>query len=572
MNKLIPNWRNIRSGDAPWFRAFSPLLPGTLLVLLVLAAYLPALHAGFIWDDDDYVTGNSMLRSLEGLRQIWFKFGAVPQYYPLVHTTFWLEYHTWGLHPLGYHLVNILGHGMAAFLFWRVLLRLEIPGAWLAAAVFAVHPVQVESVAWVSERKNVLSAIFYFAAALSYWRYTTAQETGSRDYQRWRFYIGALVLYVAALLSKTTTCSLPAALLLLCWWKQNRLKAADIAPLLPFFVVGAVLGLMTTWIERTHVGAQGAEWTFSFADRCLIAGRALWFYASKLLLPIQLTFVYPRWQIAANVWWQWLFPTAAVGLVAGLWWLRRRFGKGPLVAVLLFAGTLAPALGFINFYPMRYSFVADHFQYLAAASLIALGAAGMARLPQIIRVLWIAILGVLTWQQANVYQNLETLWRDTLAKNPGCFLAHQNLGLLLQNEGKLVEAEKHWQKACQLRPEDGDMYYNWATLLILEGRITEAISNYYQAVRLKPGQAEIRNNLAVALHSVNRVEEAIVQYHEAIRCQPDHATAHFNLGVALEEQQKRDEAIEHYQMALRIKPDLRSARNRLRALGVSVPP
>ena len=345
---------------------------------------MPALRGGFNWDDDAYVTNNLTLRSVHGLSQIWGQLTATPQYYPLVFTSFWLEYHLWGLNPLGYHVVNVLLHALAAMLLWRVLVRLQLPGAWLAAGIFALHPVAVESVAWVTERKNVLSAVFYFAAALAYlrWRDDGTTTTGLRATSSWRslvLYLLSLALFICALFSKTVTASLPAALLLVIWWKHGRIAGRDVWPLLPFFVAGAALGLVTSWLERTHVGANGPEWALSFFDRCLIAGRALWFYAGKLFWPANLTFIYPRWQIDPGIWWQWLFPAAAIALVMILWSLRGRIGRGPLVAVLFFAGTLLPALGFANVYPMRYSFVADHFQYLASVGLIVLAAAGLTK-------------------------------------------------------------------------------------------------------------------------------------------------------------------------------------------------
>ena len=242
---------------------------------------MPALRGGFTWDDDAYVTNNITLRSAPGLSRIWGQLTATPQYYPLVFTSFWLEYHLWGLNPLGYHIVNVLLHTLAAMLLWRVLVRLQVPGAWLAAGIFALHPVAVESVAWVTERKNVLSAVFYFAAALAYLRW---QERETSDRGANAHYFLSLTLFICALFSKTVTASLPAALLLVMWWKRGRVAGRDVRPLVPFFVAGAALALVTAWLERTHVGASGPDWALSFLDRCLIAGRALWFYAGKLLV------------------------------------------------------------------------------------------------------------------------------------------------------------------------------------------------------------------------------------------------------------------------------------------------
>ena len=533
-------------------RRMLPVWQGGLIILLVFLAYLPALRGGFIWDDDYYVTQNPTLHDLGGLQRIWFKVGAVPQYYPMVHTTFWLEYHLWGLNPVGYHLINVLLHATAAILLWQVLLRLRIRGAWLAAVLFALHPVCVESVAWITERKNVLSAVFYFAAALAYLRFAAWAEPGGPNRLRWYWYLGALVLFMAALSSKTVTCSLPAALLLVSWWKKGRVQRGEILPLLPFFVLGVGLGLLTAWIEKYHVGAQGAAWSLTFSERCLIAGRALWFYAGKLVWPVPLAFIYPRWKIEPAVWWQWLFPVAAAGVVAGLWLARRRLGKGPLVAVLFFAGTLGPALGFVNVYPMRYSFVADHFQYLAGVGLITLCAAGLARMPRIIPATLVVLLGALAWQQAGIYRNLETLWRDTLAKNPDCWLAHNNLGLLLNNQGRNEEAMEHYRKAVQIDPNDFEALYNLGIALAAQGQFNEAIENFRKAIQIKPNDCDALNNLGIALAAKGRFDEAFENFRKAIQINPNDCDALDNLGTALAERGQFDEAIENYHKAIQI--------------------
>jgi tetratricopeptide (TPR) repeat protein len=360
---------------------------------------------------------------------------------------------------------------------------------------------------------------------------------------------------MAALLSKTVTCSLPAALLLVCWWKKGRLRQNDIMPLLPFFATGVALGLLTAWMEKHHVGAQGAEWSLTFADRCLIAGRALWFYAGKLVWPAHLTFIYPRWVIEPAGWWQWLFPVATIGVVAGLWLARRRIGKGPLVAVLFFAGTLGPALGFVNVYPMRYSFVADHFQYLAGVGLITLCAAGLARIPRVIPATLVVLLGALTWQQAGIYRNPETLWRDTLAKNPDCWMAHNNLGHLLSNQGHIEEAMEHYHKAIQIDPNSYETLGNLGNTLATLGRFDEAIKNYRKFIQINPNDAAALNNLALALVAQGRFDEAIENYYKAIQINPDYPDAQYNLGIALAAKGRSDEAIENYRNAIQINPN-----------------
>ena len=414
-----------------------------ILVSLIFLVYWPAIHGGFIWDDDDYVTNNPLLIEPDGLYRIWATRESV-QYYPLVFTTFLIEMRLWGLQPMGYHIVNVAFHAINALVFWLLLRRLGVKGALFAAAIFALHPVYVESVAWITERKNVLSGMFYLLAAGSYLRF--------EDCRRWFWYFVALVLFLLALFSKTVTCSLPVVLFLILWWRRGKVDWRDIRLLLPFVVVGLVMGLLTAWYEVHYVGAQGEEWDISFGQRLLIAGRALWFYAIKLVWPVNLTFIYPRWELDVFDLWQWVWPLSFVIAAFCLWWFRERVGRGPLVGLACFSVTLFPALGFFDIYPMRYSYVADHFQYLASMGLIALSVGSVAYgIEQwgltpargmskgfgltVLGLIVLLVLGVLTWRQAHVYKNLETLWRDTIDKNPQAWMAYNNLGLVLSERG-----------------------------------------------------------------------------------------------------------------------------------------
>jgi protein O-mannosyl-transferase len=541
--------------------------PGALILLVfTLMAYWPAWNAGFIWDDDAYVTDNPALRSLDGLQAIWLKPMVSPQYYPLVFTSFWLEYHLWGLHPAGYHLVNVLLHAANAMLLWLVLRRLKVPGAWWAAAIFALHPVMTESVAWVTERKNVLSGLFYLLAALAFLRFRPPDGTARAAKSGWRFYPVLLALFLCALLCKTVTCSLPAALLLVRWWQSGRVEKRDLASLAPLFVLGAALGLATVWLEKHHVGATGADWTLSFGQRCLLAGRALWFYAGKLVWPAQMTFIYPRWQIDGGVGWQYLFPIAALAVLICLWRLRQKIGRGALAAVLFFASTLAPALGFVDVYPFRFSFVADHFQYLAGIGLITLiaatGAALCARSGPGGRYAGIGVgcvvllaLGIATWQQAGIYKNAETLWLDTLQKNPGCWLAHNNLGVLRTRQGRTGEAIRHGEQAIQLKADYPEAYYNLGNAYLQSGNPDPAGAQFRQAIRLQPDFAQAHNNLGNVLLRQGKIVEAREHYEQAVRWMPDYADAHNNLANLLLQEGKLDEAIVHYQKAIQINPD-----------------
>jgi len=543
-----------------------------LLTALTLLAYLPALRAGFVWDDDQYVTGNAALRSLGGLLAIWLEPGAVPQYYPLTFTSLWLDFHAWGVEPAGYHAVNLLLHALNAVLLWRVLAALRLSGAWAAAAVWALHPVQVESVAWVAERKNVLSGAFYLSALLAYLRFADAAQR-----QRWRWYALSAALFAAALLGKTVTCSLPAALCLVLWWRNGSLRAADLVPLLPFFALGGALAGVTVWMERHHVGAGGADWQLSLLERCLIACRALWFYAGSLVWPANLTFIYPRWRVDPTVWWQYLYPGAALAGLALLVARRARGGRGPLVCVLLFAGTLVPALGFFDVFPMRYTFVADHYQYLASSALIVLAVTAAAewcrrrgaravRAGRIALAAILLVLGGLTWRQAATYADAETLWRDTLAKNPSAWMAHNNLGLLLFERGRIGEAFGHYVMALSLKPDDDFAFNNRGNAFAARGNMAQAEQDFLAALAIAPHNAEARNNLGNVLAHGERWTEAAEQYRAALSVKPRYADAHNNLANVLAISGDTDGALAHYREAVRLDPTYAEARYNLAVL------
>jgi protein O-mannosyl-transferase len=531
-----------KSKRSPPARAARPpslrLIAAAFLAAAFLA-YIPALGAHYIWDDESYVTGNETLRTMGGLAQIWLEPWATPQYYPLVHTTFWLEYRFWGLAPAGYHAVNLLLHASCGVLVYLLLRRLALPGALLAAALFVLHPVHVESVAWITERKNVLSALFYLSAMLAYLRFRPLNEgggTGRRDY------FLALALFAGALLSKTVTASMPAAFLLLIYWKEGRLTRRDVLLLVPFFVLGLVAGGNTAWLEKHRVGAYGEDWALSPAERVLIAGRAVWFYFGKLLWPNPLVFIYPRWELDTRSLVQWAFPVTAVLAVGVLAALRTRIGRGPLVAALFFGGTLFPALGFFDVYPMRFSFVADHFQYLASLGILALLAALGARaldrpdrrtVAQGAAALWLLALGTITYTQSSHYRDYETLWLDTLAKNPGCWMARNNLGLLYEKTGRVEDAIAQYRLALEAKPRAADAHTNLGNVLLAAGRRAEAMTHLREAVQLAPDSSEAWNNLGGGLTEAGETREALECYRRATAIDPEDARLRLNLGTAL---------------------------------------
>ena len=524
------------------------------LLLATLAAYQPAWHGGMLWDDDSHITRGD-LRSAEGLWRIWFELDTTQQYYPVVHSAFWIFHRLWGDDTLGYHLINILLHALSSFLVLAILRRLAVPGAFLAAVIFALHPVHVESVAWISELKNTLSGSLYLGALLLYLRFDERRDK--------RLYALAMALFVPALLSKTVTATLPAALLVIFWWRRGRLSGRlDVLPLAPFFALGTAAGLLTVWVERTMIGAQGAEYQYTLIERCLIAGRANWFYLGKLFWPADLLFVYPRWQISQASWWQYLYPAGAVALLAGFWLLRRR-SRGPLAAMLLFYGTLFPALGFFNVYPFRFSFVADHFQYLASIPVIALCCSGLARLASkwnldpkagMAAALALAvILGESTWNQSRQYADAETLYRTTLSRNPSSWLALVNLGKL-ELRDRPEEAEAHFEEALRLKPDLPEAHINLG-LLRLRSDPAGAEAHFREALRLKPVSAEAHNNLGHLLTVSGRFEEAMTHLNEAMRLQKDYPDAGCNLGRALRGMGRLEEAVAQYRDSLELAPD-----------------
>ena len=535
------------------------------LVAITILAYLPVLRAGFIWDDDSYVEHNAALRSADGLWQIWTDANATPQYYPLVHTTFWVEYHLWGVgSAVPFHALNVLLHATSAVLLWGLLRRLGVPNAWLAAALFAVHPVQVESVAWVTERKNVLSSVFYLLAFGAYLNAIPPGEPLNR-----RRYAAAFCLFLLALLAKTVTATLPAAVLLVLWWKRGRLARRDVWPTLPFVVVGALLGVHTGHLERVHVGARGPEFAFTLVDRVLIAGRAVWFYAAKLAVPWPLSFIYPRWTIDARQPWQYAYPAAAVAAVVALWLLRGRLGRGPLVAVLFFVGTLFPALGFANVYPMRYSFVADHFQYLACIGPLALFASLLPPAASQIRghpgnahprLRWLAAVPVaacvaLTFTRTLAYRDRLTLWTDTVAKNPGSWMAHTNLGHALVAAGRIDAAWAQYQRAAQLAPHLAEPHFNLAMGHARFGDYAAAAAECRAAIAADPAYAPAYANLAKVLVQQDQLPAAVQAGREATRLAPAYPLGHAALGLALDRSGRLSQAADEYGAAVNLNPD-----------------
>jgi tetratricopeptide (TPR) repeat protein len=510
------------------------------------------------------------------------------------------------LNPLGFHIVTLLLHGVAAILFWQVLVRLRFRGALLAAAIFALHPVNVMSVAWMTELKNTLSASLALGAGWAYIRFAGlgVYESASPKEKAWRWYALALGLFLLAMLAKTAVSFLPVTLLLVVWWQRERITRRDLLSLVPMLGISVGMGAFTIYIERHAGGASGAEFTIGFLERVLISGRSFWFYLGKLLWPSQLTFLYERWKLDTGDWRQWLYPVATLAVLTGTWMARRRIGKGVFVALMHFYISTSLLILAVVLYMMRYSFVADHWQYFGSLSIIALVASGITRaldrmgrwagpMEMGLGLALVLGLGVLTRAQTGMYSDLETLWRTTLARNPESPLAHNNLGDLIFKQGHTEEAIAQYREALRIDPgyevahtnfgnallQQGHTeeaiaqyraalqtdpnydlaHYDLGNVLLQQGRPEEAITQYREALRIDPTLGQARNNFGNALLQEGHTEEAIAEFHEALRINPADAQAHTNLGNAMYQMGRIEEAISESREALRIDPDLAEA-------------
>ena len=530
------------------------------LAAVTILAYRPVWHGGFLWDDDAYIINNELLTAPDGWQRIWFSLDSPSQYFPLTYSTFRIEHALWGLNTTGYHWVNLLLHVGNALLVWAVLARLKVPGSWLAALIFALHPVQVESVAWITERKNVLMGFFFLLTLLAWIAFVD-----ERTRRPWIFYCVALVCCVLALSAKATACTLPAALLLILWLQKKPITMRRLMQIVPFVVLGVGMGLLVVWWERYHQGTNRDVFTFlSPVERILVASRAVWFYLSKIFWPSELTFIYPRWNISPGNLFDYIWLLGGIAACVAIYFLRRYLGRSVEVAAAFFVATLSPVLGFIMLFTFRYTFVADHYQYLACIGPIALASASILGLSEKFTeyravvasaaVLVVASLGTLTWRQAATYSDIETLWRTTLAKNPECWMAHTNLGLVLFQNGRIDDAIAHYRSALQMQPGWWDAEYNLGTALSAKGKVDEAILHSEKAVSIRPTDPDAQVSLGNLLVQKGRTDEAIAHYQKAVTVRPDHFLARYGLGHALLEKGDLDSAIQVFRSALLLRP------------------
>ena len=550
-----------------WFR--HDWFSGLILILFVILTYTPVWQAGFVWDDDRVLTVNHCTVGPLGLKEIWTTSAA--DICPLTLTTFWVEHALWGLGPLPYHLVNVLLHGASAVLLWRVLRGLRVQGAWLGAALWALHPVAVESVAWITEMKNTESSLFFLLSILFFVRWLRAKELDRRTGVGWNHAL-TLLFVALAMASKSSTVILPVVLCLCAWWMERRWYWRNLARVAPIFLMSIAASALSIWTQGLQLATvTDPQWVRTWPERLATAGDALWFYLGKLLWPHPLITIYPRWRIDATQWVSYL-PLLAVIVILSIFWLKRElWSRAWFFAFAYFMAALLPALGLIDNYIFRFSLVFDHFQYLASIGPLALVGTGLARYSDLIipkkPLLQLTlcaglllILGMASWQRTWNYASEETLWTDTLAKNPNSWLGHNNLGLAFLRKEQRDEAFMHFQKSLEINPNYVEARSNLGLTLFQKGQLDEAVAQYQKALEIDPNSLVTHANLGNALFKKRQLHEAIAQYQKASQLDPNSFAIRYNLGVALFQNGQLDEAIIQFHETLRLKPDFSPAK------------
>jgi len=534
------------------------------LSLAALLVYYPALHGGFVVDDNVLLTDNPLIKAADGLYRIWFTTEA-PDYWPMSNTMLWFEWRLWGMSPTGYHVTNLLLHVVSALLLWWALHRLAMPGAFLAALLFAVHPVNVETVAWIAQRKTLLAFVF---CLLSFVAHQQAELASARaaapTAERWRWYGLSLIAFTLAMLSKATVATYPFLLLCTLSWKRP-LNRDDFTRILPFLTVAALSIVINLWFRDATHGLGNPGRTADPLQRLLGAGAVVWFYLGKALLPFDLIFIYPEWNVDPTQWPWWLPALAAAVTTAALWWHRHGVARPVFVAWLYFCLALLPVMGFTDVGYMQPLVVADHYQHVALLAVVtplaALCALSHRRLqpraltPAVaVALVVVAGLMLLSWRQSHIYVDGMTLYQATLARNPRAWLAHTNLGSVLFAAERREESISHYREAARLRPDFPGSHYNLAVVLARSAQLADAVEHLQEAIAQKPDYLEAHYSLALVLADAGRSQEAIEAFRKVVDLSPTFAEAHYNLGALLIAAGKRDDAITHWQEALRLNP------------------
>ena len=572
-------------------------LGAVAILLLALVAYWPLHTAGYIWDDGGWLVHNHFVHHWRGLWNIWFNPHDSIQYYPMVFTAFNIQWHIWGGNAFGYHLLNIIMQAVDAIFLWRILKALNLRSAWIAAAIWAIHLVQVETVGWVVEQKSLLSALFLFPAILAWTGFADLQGNRVADTpfltgRQWRVYALATLLFILALCSKTDACIVPVVLLFVLVWKRGTIKTRDVLLLVPWMIFGFLAALMTIHIEHGQAGAKGHGFQFTIAQHLIIAGKDLWFYPFKLFWPWPMMAVYPRWHISHVAAWEWIFPITAFAIPLVLLAISNKIGRGAFVAVCVYGLMISPLLGFIAFYTEMYTFVADHYQYLACIGIIVLAtevAAGIfSRLGSVenaaeemvpptdgqktsvaavtdggigrwlgmaVSALVLLALGTMTWAQSEIYTPPLRVWTHNIKCNPDCWLAMERVGVHEYGKGHVSAALVLFQRANELSHGNnlivnsnlGDVYRHL-------GQYAKAIPYYRRSLAVAARQPPIISHLVNCYEKVGNWRQAYVDLLHGVKLLPHSADLQTELAVMLAKAGHPKQAVSHFLVAIKYEP------------------
>jgi tetratricopeptide (TPR) repeat protein len=544
--------------DLPrWPSRVRTLLLAAVIVLAGGWVFAPAFRGGWLWDDSAELLQNGEVRAAGGLGRIWWA-PSSPDYFPLKSTVQWLQWRLWGDGgTTGYHLTNVALHLLSALLVWRLFRRFGLRLAWLGGLLFAVHPVTVESVAWITELKNALSLPLLLLAMDAYLDY---DERG-----RWPDYLRSLLWFVAAMLSKSSVVMLPAVLLLHAWWKRGRVNLRDLRAAAAFGGVSLALGLVTVWFQQHRSIGSGELVVGGFLSRFAGAGLAVSFYLSKCLWPVGLLPVYPRWSLDPPSPLQFL-PWLVIVAALGWFWSRRAaWGRHALLGAGFFLINLVPVLGFIKMSYQYISWVADHFVYLPLIGVIGLAVAGAgaaierlkeSRRPYAFGTIAVVcvLLAVQSHRYAGIFRDEKTLWTYTVQNNPGAVVARNNLAKVLVDAGRVQEGMVQYEAALRIDPRSPGAHANLGNVLIQSGKLAEGMAHEEEALRLKPDYAAAYSNLGNAFLQSGKLAEAVARYEEALKFDAGNPLTHANLGNALLQAGRTETAIAQFELALRGQP------------------
>ncbi len=538
------------------------LLQAALIIGAGWWIYWPALHGDWLSDDRLYVTENPLLNDPARVWKAWFQPGSFIEYYPLHETVQWVQWKLWGKDTLGYHVTNVVLHLLSALLLWRLLLKFGLRLAWLGGLIFVIHPVMVESVAWIAELKNTLSlppALLAMCAWIDY-----------EEHKRRRDYGLALGFFLAAMLCKITLALFPLVILLYAWWKRDRITWSDLKVSAPFFLISLVLTLTSFLSGPGTTGVDTAQVLMphlgGFFWRLALAGQIISFYFTKSLIPIWPSSAYYEWTVDPRRLWQFLPWPVLLGVIYWLWTQRHRWGRAALLGLGFFLINLAPFIGFISISYMVSSWVYDHFLYLPIIGLIGLVIAGLGRLDELLppparlcgRGVFAVTLALLAWEShdyAKVFINEETASLYNLKLNPQNYITRCTLGDYYLKLGRVPDAMLQYEEALEINPNLVDANFNLGVYLFQNGRWAEGMAHYWKAQEIDPNFAAAHANLGSALAQMGRLDDAIAQFRMALEIDPRDAEVHYDLGVAYSRTGRVDEAIFQYQKAIEINPN-----------------